>query len=61
MKIISYLKSLFKKKEKIENDKILQINHKINSLRNDITLIKLNNNNEKFKKTGGRLIWQTQF
>jgi len=59
--IINYLKSIFRKKEIINKDEILQINHKINSLRNDITLIKLNNNqilqmlkkiNEKVKKDG---------
>jgi len=59
--IINYLKSIFRKKERINKDEILQINHKINSLRNDITLIKLHNNqilqmlkkiNEKVKKDG---------
>ena len=59
--IINYLKSIFRKKEIINKDEILQINHKINSLRNDITLIKLNNNqilqmlkkiNEKINKNG---------
>ena len=59
--IINYLKSIFRKKEIINKDEILQINHKINSLRNDITLIKLHNNqilqmlkkiNEKVKKDG---------
>lgn len=62
MGIFKSIISIFKKKEiKPEEDKITALNHKINSLQNDITLIKLNNNqilqilkkiNEKVKKDG---------